>query len=75
MKYRELAKKLKKLGCIEIPRKSGGSHRKWKNEATGKGTIVPDHGPKDLKIGTVKAVVKQLNLDWEEFENILSHYP
>jgi predicted RNA binding protein YcfA (HicA-like mRNA interferase family) len=31
MNYREVAKKLSKLGCEEIPRRGGGSHRKWFN--------------------------------------------
>ena len=29
MKYREVARKLKALGCQELPRRGGGSHRKW----------------------------------------------
>ncbi len=69
MKYREIAKKLKKMGCEEVPRRGGGSHRKWLNRQVSKGTIIPDHGAKDLKIGTVKGIVKQLELDWEEFKN------
>ena len=31
MKYKEIVKKLKKMGCEEILRKGGGSHRKWYN--------------------------------------------
>lgn len=69
MKYREIARKLRKLGCEEIPRRGGGSHRKWINRAVGQGTIIPDHGAKDLKMGTVKGVVKQLGLAWEDFES------
>ncbi|MCP4215251.1 MAG: type II toxin-antitoxin system HicA family toxin [bacterium] len=67
MKYREIAGILKKMGCEEIPRRRGGSHRKWLNKAKGRGTVIPDHGSKDLKIGTVKAIIKQLGLDWHEF--------
>lgn len=70
MKYHEIVRKLKKLGCEEIPRRGGGSHRKWINAAVGRGTIIPDHGAKDLKLGTVKGVVRQLGLDWLEFEKI-----
>ena len=39
MNYKELAKKLRALGCHEIPRRSGGSHRKWFNPTLGKGTL------------------------------------
>jgi len=68
VKYREVAKKLRELGCEEIPRRSGGSHRKWRNPATGCATVVPDWGGKDLKLGTVRAVVRQLGIEWNEFE-------
>jgi mRNA interferase HicA len=68
MKYREAAKKLKRLGCEELARRSGGSHRKWHNPRTGRATIIPDWGAKDLKMGTVRAAVKQLGIDWDEFE-------
>jgi mRNA interferase HicA len=42
MKYREIAKKLSNLGCVEIPRRSGGSHRKWFNLIAQKATVIPD---------------------------------
>jgi predicted RNA binding protein YcfA (HicA-like mRNA interferase family) len=42
MKYREVAHKLRALGCQELPRRGDGSHRKWYNPATGGLTSVPD---------------------------------
>ncbi len=36
MKYREITCKLIKLGCQEIPRRGGGSHRKWGKKVPGK---------------------------------------
>lgn len=63
MNYREFAKKLKALGCREIERRGGGSHKKWLNPATGKGTTIPDWGGKDLKVGTIAAVCRQLGID------------
>lgn len=68
MKYREAARKLQALGCQELPRRGDGSHRKWLNPVTGKGTTLPDWGPKDLKIGTLRAAVRQLSIEWEDFE-------
>lgn len=68
MRYREVAKRLTALGCREIPRRSGGSHRKWLNPATNLATIVPDWGSKDLKQGTVRALVRQLGIEWKLFE-------
>jgi len=67
MKYREVARKLQVLGCEELPRRTGGSHRKWHNPLTGRIAPVPDWRNKDLKVGTLRAIVKQLGLDWEQF--------
>jgi predicted RNA binding protein YcfA (HicA-like mRNA interferase family) len=68
VKYREVAKRLSALGCVEIPRRGGGSHRKWHNPAFRLATVLPDWGSKDLKTGTVRAAVRQLGLDWEQFQ-------
>jgi mRNA interferase HicA len=68
MKYREVARKLTTLACQELPRKGGGSHRKWLNPANQQATVVPDWGSRDLKLGTVRSVVRQLGLDWQAFQ-------
>lgn len=68
MKYREAARKLQKLGCVELPRGSG-SHCKWHNPAANKKSILPDWGSKDLKTGTLRSAVKDLGLNWEDFKN------
>ncbi len=49
MNYKTLTKKLLSTVCYEIKRRGGGSHRKWFNPATGRGTTIPDWGKKDLK--------------------------
>jgi len=69
VKYREVEKKLRKLGCLEKVRKGGGSHRKWYNPDSSPivPVTVPDWGSKDLKGGTLRAIVKELGLDWDEF--------
>ena len=33
----------------------------------GRGAPIPDWGAKGLKIGTLRAAVKQLGLDWDKF--------
>jgi hypothetical protein len=33
MIYREVVRKLARLGCREIPRRGSGAHRKWRNPA------------------------------------------
>jgi predicted RNA binding protein YcfA (HicA-like mRNA interferase family) len=67
VKYREAERKLKELGCIEAPRRGGGSHRKWRNPVNGRSTVLPDWGSRDIKAGTWRAVVRQLGLDWNSF--------
>lgn len=68
MTYREVSKKLIVLGCQELTRKGGGSHRKWLNPMTEQATSLPDWGGKDLKLGTVRAAVRKLGLDWKSFK-------
>lgn len=67
MTYRELARRLRELGCQEVARRSGGSHRTWHNPVTDQLATVPDWGHKDLKLGTVRAIIAQLGLDWQHF--------
>ena len=69
MKYREVARKLTVLGCEELRRTGGGSHRKWHNPANQRATVVPDWQGRDLKLGTVRAAVRQLGIEWPDFLN------
>jgi mRNA interferase HicA len=66
MKYREAARKLAALGCQELPRKGGGSHRKWFNPATQQVTVLPDWAGR-VKLGTLRAAIRQLGIEWEDF--------
>ena len=63
MKYREFVKRLKALGCYEIKRKGKGSHRKWINPTSGKGTVIPDWGSKDFKKRDIKSYIETVG-DW-----------
>lgn len=67
MKYREVVKKLSVLGCQERVRTGGGSHRKWINPISQQATVIPDWGNRDLKLGTIRAAVRQLGIDWQRF--------
>lgn len=69
MNYREVAKKLSKLGCREIPRRGGGSHRKWFNPIIQQATVIPHWSDLDLKIGTLRSAIKQLGIEWSDFED------
>ena len=68
MTYRDIARKLRSLGCQELPRSGDGSHRKWFNPATDDISVVPDWGGDDLKLGTIRGAVRQLGLDWNDFK-------
>ncbi len=69
MRYREIARKLKRLGCYEIARRGGGSHRKWYNPLTERATTIPDHGSSDLGTGILRSALRKLEIDWQDFNN------
>lgn len=61
MTSKQMIKFLKKNGFTYI--KSGdGSHKKFKNLKTGRVTIVPDHGSKDLGKALEREILKQAGL-------------
>jgi len=66
MRYRQLAKRLRQLGCEEI-RTGTGSHRIWRNSASGRLTTIPDWGSPDLAPGTVRAIIRELGISRREF--------
>ncbi len=47
--------------------RSNGSHHLYVNPVTGKRTIVPIHGNKDLPKGLFYAILKQAGIDKSEF--------
>ena len=55
------------MSPLELPRRGGGSHRKWTNPVAGRSTVVPDWGGRDLKLGTIRAAVRHLSIDWDVF--------
>lgn len=67
MTYREAARKLSALGCHTIPRREYGPHSTWVRPTNNRGTVLPDHGGQDLRIGTFRAAVRQLGIDWAAF--------
>ena len=68
MRYRDAARKLVNLGCYEVPRRGGGSHRKWYNPQAQMDAVLPDWGTRDLKTGTLRSAIRQLGIDWQEFQ-------
>lgn len=66
MRYRDIAKRLKELGCEEL-RLGKGSHRIWLNPENQKIATIPDWQRKDLAPGTVRAIIRELGISREEF--------
>ncbi len=66
MRYKELTKRLKQLGC-ELERQGKGSHTIWRNPHSNKRAIIPDWGGKDIPPGTVRGILRQLDIDRKTF--------
>ena len=67
MRYRELTRKLRNCGC-EFDRQAKGSHEIWINPITRKRTTVQDWGARDLPEGTIRGIIRDLEIDKEEFD-------
>ncbi|MBI4067598.1 type II toxin-antitoxin system HicA family toxin [Candidatus Gottesmanbacteria bacterium] len=66
LKPREVVKKLKRLDFIE--HHQVGSHLTMKNVETNRRAVVPMH-LKDIKKGTLSAILREANISKEEFQN------
>ncbi len=63
-KYRQIVKKLKKLG-FAFDRQAAGSHEIWYNPNTDCYTTIPNH-PGDMPEGTLRAILKQAGVSPDE---------
>lgn len=64
-KYKEVVRKLRNAGFV-FDRNAKGSHEIWWNPHTRKRTTIPNH-PGDIPEGTLRAILKQVDLPVEEF--------
>jgi len=64
-KYRQIIKKLKRLG-FTFDRQAAGSHEIWYNADTDCYTTIPNH-PGDMPEGTLCAILKQAGVSPDEF--------
>lgn len=70
MKYSELTRRLKKrYKCQEIKAKLSKSHRLWKNLENDKSSEIPYHGSREIPRGTLRSFIKNLGIDWKDFNN------
>ena len=68
MTYRELIRKLKRLGCT-FDRQAGGSHEIWINLGNNRETTIPRHGNRDLATGTIHGIRRDLGIDRRDFDS------
>ena len=64
-RYRDIIKILKKFG-FEFHRQAAGSHEIWFSPVSNRYTTIPNH-PGDIPEGTLRAILKQAEIDVEEF--------
>ncbi len=64
-RYRDIITILKTFG-FEFYRQAAGSHEIWNNPETQRFTTIPNHSG-DMPEGTLRAILKQANVDVEEF--------
>lgn len=67
LEYRKVIKKARKAGFV-FRRATGGTHEIWWNEDKKKTCVIPHH--KEIKLGTLKSIIKQMDLTEREFENL-----
>jgi predicted RNA binding protein YcfA (HicA-like mRNA interferase family) len=68
MKYAELARKLKRLGCYPT-RFGAGSHEIWRNPESQSQTPIRYHRTKDIGPGLIARILRELKVAREDFEN------
>lgn len=67
MTYRELRRKLERLGCMFV-RQGHGSHEIWRNPANGGQTTIPRHGNRDLARGTLHEIRRDLGISRSDLD-------
>lgn len=65
--YKALIKKARKAGFV-FRRATGGTHEIWWNEQKKKTCVIPHH--KEIKLGTVKSIIKQMGLTMDQFKKL-----
>ena len=64
-KYRQITKKLKKLGFV-FDRQAAGSHEIWYNFSTNLYTTIPKHNG-DMPEGTLRTILTQAHIRVDDF--------
>jgi predicted RNA binding protein YcfA (HicA-like mRNA interferase family) len=64
-KYRDVAKKLRAFGYT-FDRPGPGSHEIWRHSQSGRKVTLPHH-PGDMKEGTLRAILREIEIDVDDF--------
>ena len=64
-KYREVARRLRKLGYA-FDRHGPGSHEIWRHTETGRKVTLPHHA-RDMREGTLRAILREAGIDVDDF--------
>jgi predicted RNA binding protein YcfA (HicA-like mRNA interferase family) len=65
--YRELTRKLRRLGC-ELKRQSRGSHEIWQHPERNLSAVIPRHSG-DIPTGTLAAILRGLGITRAELDS------
>jgi predicted RNA binding protein YcfA (HicA-like mRNA interferase family) len=69
LQYLELISKLKKLG-FRFYRQGKGSHELWVRDRDGKAVPIPRHENKPIRKGTIRAIIREIGVNLEEFMDL-----
>jgi predicted RNA binding protein YcfA (HicA-like mRNA interferase family) len=69
VKYGELARKLRRLGCYPT-RHGAGSHEIWRNPDAGRQAPVPYHRTKDIGPDLLGRILQGLGVDKQRFDDV-----
>ena len=67
MRYGELTRKLRRLGCT-LDRHARGDHEIWIRPSNGRRTTIPNWGSHELNTGTVRAILRDPGITRQEFD-------
>ena len=66
LSYRDITRRLRKLG-FRFYRHGKGSHELWVRDTDGKVVPVPHHRGKNIRKGTVGAIIREVGVGVAEF--------
>ncbi len=66
LNYQEVTRRLRKLG-FRFYRRGKGSHELWVRDADGRVVPVPHYRGKNIRKGTVGAIIREVGVSVEEF--------